>query len=79
MPPATMSSGTRVECNSRLREIRAVREDLDALAKDMQQVETKGASLLQSVGSQARASACNLLRYLALRRRDLRNLSAFGA
>jgi len=64
------------ERSSRLGEIRALREELDALANDMQQIETKGAGLFQSVESQARVSACNLLHYLELRRRDLRNLQS---
>ena len=76
MSSPTNSAGKRVASRSRRREIRALREELDALANEMRQVETKGASLLQTVGLQARTSACNLLHYLALRRHDLRNLQS---
>jgi pyruvate kinase len=76
MHSATISGGPQPERGRQPREIRALREQLDALANDMRQVEAKGAHLLQAVGPQARPSACNLLRYLALRRHDLRNLQS---
>jgi pyruvate kinase len=57
-----------------LREIGALLGELDALARDMNQAETQNRSLLEGIKPQSRASACNLLHYLALRRHDLRKL-----
>jgi pyruvate kinase len=74
MSSATSSLGPQAHGSHRLLEIRALRGELDALAKDMRQVKIQGASVLQAVGSRARASACNLLHYLAFRRHDLRSL-----
>jgi pyruvate kinase len=59
-----------------LRETRALCDELDALAREMQQAEINGTSLLQGIGPLARASACNLIHYLAFRRHDLRHLQS---
>lgn len=74
MSPAAVSPGAHPERSHRLRDIRALRHELDALAQEMQQAEINGATLLQGLGPGARASACNLIHYLAFRRHDLRKL-----
>ena len=76
MTSQTTFPGAQLERSPRLREIRSLRDELNALANEMQQVQTNGATLLERVGSQAEASACNLLHYLALRRHDLRELQS---
>lgn len=74
MPAASIPAVAPVEHDGRLREIGALRAELDALATGMREVEIGGAALIEAVGPQARTSACNLLHYLALRRHDLREL-----
>ena len=59
---------------SRLDEISALSQELDALKMDVDEVESQAAMLLDSFEPQARTSALNLLHYLALRRHDLRKL-----
>ena len=74
MPIASIPAVAPAEHAGRLREIGALRQELDSLAKDMHEVEIGGRSLVEAVEPGARTSACNLLHYLALRRHDLRKL-----
>jgi pyruvate kinase len=74
----------RADSNShaRMREIAALRTELDSLYADIQSVAAEGRDFINGVPPNHRDSACNLIHYLALRRHDLRalqsKLSALG-
>ena len=74
MCAASLSGRSVHEAPDRMSDLRALRAELEALAEDMQRVEAEGRELLNGVLPEVQASAGNLLRYLALRRHDLRKL-----
>src|SRR5687768_6779071 len=49
-------------------------QELKALQQDLIMLETESVEILQKVDARHRASAANLIHYLALRRRDMRPL-----
>lgn len=74
MSVTSFPTGSVHDAVDRMNDIRALRAELDALAEDMHRAETDGRDLMSEVRPDVRASAANLLRYLALRRHDLRKL-----
>ena len=68
--------------HARMREIAALRTELDSLYADIQSVAADGRNFINGVPPNHRDSASNLIHYLALRRHDLRalqpRLSALG-
>jgi pyruvate kinase len=62
------------ELDTRARKIHALRTELESLSADVRDVAAGSREVLDAVPSDLRASATNLLHYLALRRHDLRGL-----
>jgi pyruvate kinase len=58
----------------RTQEIRALRAELEVLYTDLRKVAADSSGLLDAVPSELKASAINLIHYLAFRRHDLRAL-----
>ena len=82
MAIVSLPADVQSDPGARRQEIRALRAELDALTEDMRNVEAEERELLDAVHPDVRASAINLIHYLALRRHDLRalqpRLSALG-
>jgi pyruvate kinase len=70
------------DSHARMREIAALRTELDSLYADIQSVAAEGRNFINGVSPIHRDSASNLIHYLGLRRHDLRalqpRLSALG-
>lgn len=74
MAIVSLPASDKSEPDARIQEIRALCAELDSLSEDIRRVAAESQNLLDAVQPDLRASANNLIHYLALRRHDLRGL-----